>query len=219
MQDQVSNLPPDPWPPRTTRIGPTLRRQAPMPAQQRCRGDHEGSPTRPRQELARRRQEHALDGRHRRTACLPSQNCELVPQYDDLQLREVVRAPTQDGELEDAAKEEVTERKEHGASGGVRCDPILRIGLTAVPLEIMPGRPDTPDPSFCTLHAILFTKEGDHIALLGLQPRQQRRPQQLERSHASTLPPVEPVPVFGQSGGRGARWPAIESHQSAFTPA
>jgi hypothetical protein len=36
------------------------------------------------------------------------------------------------------SKEEVTERIEHGASGGVRCDPILRIGLTAVPLEICP---------------------------------------------------------------------------------
>ena len=152
-QDQVSNLPPDPWPARTTRIGPTLRHQAPMPAQQRCRGDDEGSPTRPRQELARRRQEHAVDGRHRRTACLPSQNCELVPQHDDLQLLEVVRAPTQDGELENASKEEVTERKKHGSLRPESDATILRIGAQPAGLNVRPGR---------TRRRRLLHPSGDH---------------------------------------------------------
>ena len=56
---------------------------------------------------------------------MPSQNGELVPQHDDLQFLKVVRAPTQDGELEGASKKEVAEREQHGASGGVRCERLF----------------------------------------------------------------------------------------------
>jgi hypothetical protein len=43
-----------------------------------------------------------------------------------------------------------------------------------------------PEPTAAQLRfqrAVLFTEEGDHIALLGLEPCQQRRQQHLERNH------------------------------------
>ena len=47
-----------------------------------------------------------------------------------------------------------------------------------------------PQPSatqLCLEYAILFAEEGDHIALLAIQPSKQRGKQHLQRNHASTL--------------------------------
>ena len=56
----------------------------------------------------------------------------------DFQRLEIIRATTQDGQLQDAAKEEVTHRVQHGASGEVRCELILRIGFADEPREVGP---------------------------------------------------------------------------------
>jgi hypothetical protein len=78
--------------------------------------------------------------------------------------------------------------------------------------EAVPEHPETmaliivqPEPPVAQLRlqdAILFAKKGDHIALLGLEPRQPRRPQHLERNHASTLPPRHPFQFSDSTGSR-----------------
>jgi hypothetical protein len=78
-----------------------------MPPQQRRWGDHEGPPPILRQQPTCRRQEQAVDRRHGRTARLPTQDVEFVPQHDDFELFEVVRATAQSRQLQDAPKDEV----------------------------------------------------------------------------------------------------------------
>jgi hypothetical protein len=65
-----------------------------MPPKQRGRGDHEGSPAFPRQEPTRRRQEQSVDRRDRRTRGLVTQDGKFMPEHNDFEFFEVVRATT-----------------------------------------------------------------------------------------------------------------------------
>ena len=59
--------------------------------------------------------------------------------------------------------------------------------------------------------AVLFTKEGDHIALLTLEPPNQRRQQHLQRNHTSTLTLGGAVSVLGQYGVENGRHDVIST--------
>jgi hypothetical protein len=52
----------------------------------------------------------------------------------------------------------------------------------------------------CLQDAILLAEEGDHVALLGLEPAKQTRQQHLERHHASTPTPAGLASVLGHYG-------------------
>jgi hypothetical protein len=51
----------------------------------------------------------------------PMQDGEFVPKHSDFQLFDIIRAPTPERQRQDAAKEEITEGAQHGASDEVRC--------------------------------------------------------------------------------------------------
>ena len=72
-------------------------------------------------------------------------------------------------------------------------------------------QPEPPRAQLRLQHAILLAKERDHIALLRLEPRQQRRQQHLQRNHPYTLPIPSLCGVFGQYG--------LRSGCFEFTPA
>jgi hypothetical protein len=82
-----------------------------VPSQERFRCDDEGSPVLSRQQAARRRQEQSVDRRHRRTLRVPTQDGQFVPEHGDFQLFDIVRAPTPNGQRQDATKEEVAEEE------------------------------------------------------------------------------------------------------------
>jgi hypothetical protein len=96
-----------------------------MPSQQRFWRHDEGWPRLACQEPARRRQKQPVDGGHRRTLGLSAQDGQFVPQHSDFELVDVSRAPTPERQRQDAAKEKVAEREQHGASDEVRCDAIF----------------------------------------------------------------------------------------------
>jgi hypothetical protein len=72
-----------------------------------------------RQKPARRRQEQPVDRGHRRTLGLPPQDGQFVPEYGDFQLFDIIRAPPPEHQRQDAAKEEIAEGEQHGASDEV----------------------------------------------------------------------------------------------------
>jgi hypothetical protein len=97
--NQRSDLAADRRAPRSTRVRPPLRHQAPMPAKQRPRCDDEGPPASARQAPASRSEEEPVRPRPRRTAGSSPKNGEFVSKHDDFQLLEIVRPQTQDSKL------------------------------------------------------------------------------------------------------------------------
>jgi len=71
-----------------------------MPAQERRRRDHEGSPPQAWQHAARSREEDPVDGSDRRTAGCPPKDREFVLQDDDFEFLELLRARAQSCEFE-----------------------------------------------------------------------------------------------------------------------
>jgi hypothetical protein len=126
--------------------------QAPMPAQQRCRRDDEGSTMRAWQQSAHRGEEHPVDGAYRRTARFTPKDRDFVPQYDDFQFLELLRPKAQGDELEQPAKQRVGQRHEHETS----CVVQLLANSTHKP-EFVPATDGWDgDPNLCTLHALMF---------------------------------------------------------------
>src|SRR6266446_8123486 len=91
-----------------------------MPRKEGRRRDDEGPPACARQEPAGRREEEPVGPRHRRTAGSSPEDGEFVPQHDDFQFLEIVRAKAQGSELKNPPKHHVTKREEHEASNVAR---------------------------------------------------------------------------------------------------
>jgi hypothetical protein len=83
-----------------------------MPPEQRGWRDEERAPARSRQQPTCCRKKDAIGRRQPRSPRLPTEDGQLVPEHDDLELLEVVRAGTQRCELEHAAEQQVAERPE-----------------------------------------------------------------------------------------------------------
>jgi hypothetical protein len=99
-----------------TRVCPTLRHQAAVPGKQGRRCDDEGPPACARQEPAGRRQDDPVGPCQRRAAGSSPEDGEFVPQHDDFQFLEIVRANAQSNNLQNPSKHHVTKREEHEAS-------------------------------------------------------------------------------------------------------
>ena len=108
-QHQLSRLTSDRRPTDRTRVRPPLRDQTSMPAQQGRRCDDEGSPTRAWQQSTRRGQEHAVNGRGRRSALGTPKNGEFVPKNDDSRFLNSLDRH----EFEQPPQQHVAERHEH----------------------------------------------------------------------------------------------------------
>ena len=107
-------------PARRTFVRPSLRHQAPMPAQQRRRRHDEGWPACAREEPAGRREEEPVGPRQRRTAGSSPQDGKFVPKHDDFEFLEIVRPNAQGRKLQSSPKYQIKEREEHEASCVVR---------------------------------------------------------------------------------------------------
>jgi hypothetical protein len=112
-QHQLSRLTSDRRPTDRTRVRPPLRNQTSMPAQQGRRCDEEGSPLRARQQSTRRGQEHAVNGRGRRSALRTPKNGEFVPKNNDFEVLELTRPRAKRHEFEQPPQQHVAERHEH----------------------------------------------------------------------------------------------------------
>src|SRR5260370_14850656 len=115
-----------------------------MPAEECCRCDKERSPTRPRQEPTRRCQEDTISRRQLRSTCLSMQDRELVPEHNDLELLELLRAGTKQYELKHAAEDQVAERPDQESTPRDQRDGRTTLRSTQAPRT--PNRLTHPTP-------------------------------------------------------------------------
>jgi hypothetical protein len=87
-----------------------------VPAQKRGRRDQEGRPYAARQDPARSRQQQPIGGPEGWSTDLAAQNRQFMAQHDDLEFLELCRPKQQGNKLQNALKEEIHNRQEHGTS-------------------------------------------------------------------------------------------------------
>src|SRR6266571_3319745 len=99
-----------------------------MPAKQRRRSDKERAPACSRQQTARGSEEHSIGSAQLGAISLATQHGEFVAEHNDLELRELIGAGAQYGELQQAPEHEIAERPEQRATppGGRDGRPTLR---------------------------------------------------------------------------------------------
>ena len=78
-----------------TRIRPASAHEVAMPTNERVRRNEERPPACPWKKPTRRSQERPVSRLDRRTRDLPADDCELVPEHDNLQLLELLRTHAQ----------------------------------------------------------------------------------------------------------------------------
>src|SRR5713226_6227461 len=115
-KDQLANVAPKRWAPRSALVTPAPCDESPMPAQQ-CRWcHHERAPAVARHEPTGRGQEDPVHGGQRRAPHPETQDRKLVMEHDDFQFLECVRLEAKNGQLQDTSNNQITERHEHEAS-------------------------------------------------------------------------------------------------------
>jgi hypothetical protein len=101
-----------------TRVRPGARDEAAVPAQQRLGLHEEARPAGPRQRPANRREQGTVGGLEPGTCDLAAQDCELVAEYQDLQILGGLAAGQQHQQLDGAAERQVGKLRQH--PGGLR---------------------------------------------------------------------------------------------------
>jgi hypothetical protein len=91
----------------TTRVGPRAGDEAPVPAQQRLRGDEEAGPAGPGQDTADGSEQGAVGGLEPGSWHLAAQHEQLVAQHEDLQVLGGVAAGEHRERLDGAAQRQV----------------------------------------------------------------------------------------------------------------
>jgi hypothetical protein len=84
-----------------------------MPAEQRCRRDNERAPACSWEKTAGSGKEDSIGRFQVSPPNLATQDTELVPEHDDLQLLELARAEAKRGQLQATTKNEVDKGHEH----------------------------------------------------------------------------------------------------------
>ena len=96
------------------RIGPVVRNEPAMPAQERFRPHHECLPRTARQHPTERREQQPVARLEARPVRLPTQDRQRVARHEDLQLFRALAAPEQHDQLEQPADDDVHERQAQG---------------------------------------------------------------------------------------------------------
>ena len=99
--------------PPPSRVRPPPRDQIAVPAQQRGRGDEERRPPGPRQQPRQAGKHRPVDRFQIRTAHLPTQDRDLVPQHEHLDRVGVPTPGQQDDQLQCLTKKQVAQRQDH----------------------------------------------------------------------------------------------------------